>query len=139
MSRPKDRVAPAADLALLLRFLGLFPDNTVHQEALAPLYHCDALFVAIDFEGTEHKNGTSQIGVSTLESRDSPCVSSLGQSSIKPRLYCVSKRSKFRRLDKRTKDIFTFRKVSWITKQENVDTLVTISRIAVHTRASMMI
>ena len=126
MSRPKEWVAPAAKLALLQRFLGLCPDNAVLREDLAPSYHCDALFVAIDFEGTENKHGISQIGVSTLDSRDLPRASSLGQSLIKSRLYCVSKRSKFRRLDKKTREIFTFGEVIWITKQEIVDTLVTI-------------
>lgn len=126
MSRLIDRVAPAADLALLQRFLGLCPDNAVHSDGLAPLYHCDALFVAIDFEGKEQQSGISQIGVSTLDSRDLPSASSLGQSLIKSQLYCVSKPAKFRRLDKKTKTIFTFGEVSWITKEEIVDTLVTI-------------
>ena len=126
MSRPNERVAPEADLALLQRFLGLCPDNAVDRKGLTPLYHCDALFVAIDFEGTEHQYGISQIGVSTLESRDLLCASSLGQSLIKSQLYCVSKPSKFRRLNKTTKKIFTFGEVFWITKQQIVDTLVTI-------------
>lgn len=129
MSRRKERVAPAADLALVQQFLRICPDNAVYREDLAPLYHCDAIFVAIDFEGeegSEHKHGISQIGVSTLDTRDLPCASSLGQSLIKSQLYCVSKRPKSRRLDGRTRKIFTFGEVIWIRKPELVDTLVTI-------------
>ena len=126
MSRINERVAPAANLALLQRFLGLCPNNGVHREDLAPLYHCDALFVAFELEGTECKHGISQIGVSTPDSRDLPCASSLGQSLIKSQIYCVSTPSKFYRLDMRAREIFTFGEVVWITKKEIIETPITI-------------
>ena len=82
--------------------------------------------MAINFEGTEHMQGISQIGISTLDTRDLPYASSLVQNTIRTQLYCVSKRSKHARLDKKTRKIFTFSQVNWITKQEVVETLAAI-------------
>ncbi|KAL8915916.1 MAG: hypothetical protein Q9208_008796 [Pyrenodesmia sp. 3 TL-2023] len=121
-----ERVAPAADLALLKQFLGLCPDNASASGSLAPVYHSDVLFVAIDFEGDEHKYGVSQIGVSILDTRGFPYASLLGQDLINTRLYCVSRGSKHRRSDKKTRKAFTLGEVSWITREERIGALATI-------------
>lgn len=125
MSRDSVRVAPSASLAQSQGFLGLHVTTTLNN--LAPLSHHDVLFVAIDFEGTEHSgHGISQIGVSILDTRGLPCASILGQSVVKTELYCISKRPKNQRLDKKTRKIFTLGEVKWIRKHQAVDTLTTI-------------
>ncbi|KAL8854512.1 MAG: hypothetical protein Q9221_000783 [Calogaya cf. arnoldii] len=115
--------ALAADLTSLKSFLGLNSHGAGQQ---GPVYQYDTLFLAIDFEGREDFAGVSQIGISILDTRGLPYASLLGQTMIKTQLYCVAKRSKYLRLDKKVKKLFTLEEVGWITRKEMVSTLAII-------------
>lgn len=94
----------------------------------APEYLSDVLFVAIDFEGTHVGRGStiSQIGVSILDTRGLPYASLLGQQVIRNKLYCISRASKFSRLEEKTKKVYRFGEVKWVLREDVVTTLATI-------------
>ena len=128
LSQSKNQATSAADSTALKRFLGLGQDSPV------PTYYRDAVFVAIDFEGNEHEHlpGVNQIGVSTLDTRDLPHASELGQNMIQAKLYCIpkpgSKRRALRRFQEEMSKRFKFSEPEWITREQIQDTLITIFR-----------
>ena len=133
LSQGENRAASAADSTALKRFLGLGQDSPI------PTYDRDAVFVAIDFEGNEHEHlpgvnqiGVNQIGVSTLDTRDLPHASKLGQKMIQAKLYCIprpdSKRRALRRFKEETSKMFKFSEPEWIAREQIQDTLIAIFR-----------
>ena len=118
-----DRIAPAADLVSLKRFLGL---DTLSADQRGPVYQYDTLFLAIDFGGRKDAHGVSQFGISILDTRGLPFAPLLGQTLVETQLYCVAKRFKHRRLVKKVKKVFSLGEVKWITREEKVPTLATI-------------